>query len=1161
MPSNTYRHRPDDYTINSLSNFSFGNPATPAHRLEDNEVGPTDVTPRPSVIAPPVHTPSSRHRDGTDVEFSSDDDHDIYDYDEEAMKIEVSSARFSDGRRASMPSEDLLYERERGDSVGTLRRNSSAFHQTATSISVSAPRANNNNEDVGFDLAYITSGIADGSPTVLDFVRRPSAISLAPSSATPRGSAGQQSFFWSWGGLGLRRPSTVTVATNSSGGGTSAIFQHDDSFARRLNNWGGENYREQRKDWTFHRDPRADKMFHNIPTSSASTSSGATLFGARPTTADRETDKKNRLPANWKGMQIGSEEVWRNDSVGSFMVQREEVGRKPEQADAIKGPQQRLLIRDIRHRETGARPEHPPVVVHKHSKTMAFSISRYYKSASSHLHSPSSVAGSPRPSTVVSRGHTTAPSQAQQPRSSRIVLLAPRRVQEAFTSTRTTGMLADYGLLGGDGEREKRHREREREKARKEKEKREKGKAKEKDKDKDKDKDRDKDKDKGKEKEKEKDLTGKEKERRKSVLGGGGKKKISSQPSSSNLKDSDRGTKSEGFVVSETRRPEGGPSDSSDAFDEVGVMSAPERLRPPSSSATSSASGHGYGPGSQPPMPILPHPPNGPSMPYDSSASASSTTSLQSSSASTSTSTSNVATTPSSSAYPQRHHPPPSVIRKHRSYRRPYDHEHDGYYQDWEDNDDEYDDDEEMNDDDYDGYGLDHDHGDLLNPRRFPRRRRRPSRTPHSETYGTVDVSQFNALQKQFKNNSHLTYTQSYEGKLSLFDRLTGRSNRVTGKVSTKGVSARDGVLRAGGAGASFEPPWVTFPSRGKQEEHKKMINSLNSSFQDVGLLPSVPRDMRGKDSRSWAGSGKEMRKKDKDRVKSRDRRDASEASITSDTKSSDPDAEEYDVFENIPSDSLYMLLPLWPGDTDGPSARDHPHRRLNLPIEKRMFLLVCYKEIVPEPPTPSSATTSSGVSIGTDSESATGHKKPPPTSSWEKKDDKNILLPGFIITARQVSYADLQGSGVRVPDEGLTVFGPLEEAINEMPGKTGLEGYDTSNFIWGVTEGDPQNPTADSDMGESGTILPPDEKTIRMLDTIVGVCHSREAGIEFDPEALIALGLAKVLNPLPRGKIAEEVEEEQRQMAMRRKLTPVGKAVVQMIWVGGLALTSFGPI
>ncbi|KAK7473205.1 hypothetical protein VKT23_001303 [Stygiomarasmius scandens] len=1118
MASSTYRHRADDYTINSLSSFSFGNPATPAHRLDDNEVGPTDVTPRPSVIATPLHTPTTRPRDGTDVEFSSDDDHDVYDYDEEAMKIEVSSARFSDGRRASMPSVDLFYERGREDSVATLRRNS-AFQPTLTSATAAGEDV-----DVSFDLDYITRGIADGSSTVPDFVRRPSAISIPPNSATPRNSAGQQHLLWSWGGLGFRRPSTVTVATNSSGDGTSLMFQHDDPFARKLMSWGGEGYRAQRKEWTFRRDLGTDRLPSNTTTSPASTSSGAGLFNARPTTADRETDRRNRDPSNWKGMQIGSEEIWRNESVGIFAILREEVGRKPDQ-DSVKGPQQRLLIRDIRYRETGARPEHPPVIVHKHSKTMAFSISRYYKT-SVHPHASSSAAASPRPSTVVSRSQVPG-ATTQQPRSSRIILLAPRKVQVAFTSTRTTGMLADYGLLAGDGERERRlererQRDREKERLRKEKEKRNKGKG----------------------KEKEKDLTVKEKERRKSVLSG--RKKISSQPSSSNLKDSDRGTKSEGFAIPESRRLEGGPSDSSDAFDDVGVMSAPERLRAPPSSAASSASGHGYGSVGQPPLP--PHPPNDSSMPYDSSASASSTTSLQSTSASTastSTSASTYANTPSSSTHAQRY--PLHVSRRNKSRRRPYDHEHDGYYQDREEGDNDYDEDDEFNDDDYDDFDQEYKPNDPLS-----RPRRRTSRTPHSETYGTVDIHQFNALQKHFQNHTPLTY----ESKLSIFDRISGRSGRVTGKVSTKGVSARDGILRAGGAGASFEPPWVTFLSRGKQEEQRKVINSLNSSFQDVGLLPSVPKDMRGKDSR-WGGTGKDTRKRDKEKLKSADRRDASQGSVASGvTKGSD--AEDYNVFDSIPSDSLYMLLPLWPGDTDHAAQRDHPYKRLNLPIEKRTFLLVCYKEHAPAENPPNSATT-----VGGTSESG-GHKKSSPTSSGNsiKKDDKNIILPGFIITARQVYYADLQGSGVRVPDEGITVFGPMEEAIREMPGTTGLEGYDTSSFIWDVPEegGDAQGPNVGRP-GMDRNNPSPGFRKASMLDSIVGYCHSRESGVEFDPEALIALGLARVLNPLPIGKIAEEVGEEQREQAMRCELSPVGKAVVQMIWIGGLALTSFGPV
>ncbi|KAF9067733.1 hypothetical protein BDP27DRAFT_1422590 [Rhodocollybia butyracea] len=108
MDHNTYTHRIDDYTRNSLNSFSFGNAKLATAAGEDDEEGenisPTtttiDVTPRPSVVsqtdfAPyagssrlstssrlsPTPSPSSfvseadtRASHLHEVEFSSDDD-------------------------------------------------------------------------------------------------------------------------------------------------------------------------------------------------------------------------------------------------------------------------------------------------------------------------------------------------------------------------------------------------------------------------------------------------------------------------------------------------------------------------------------------------------------------------------------------------------------------------------------------------------------------------------------------------------------------------------------------------------------------------------------------------------------------------------------------------------------------------------------------------------------------------------------------------------------------------------------------------------------------------------------------------------------------------------------------------------------------------------
>ncbi|KAJ8085533.1 hypothetical protein PM082_004351 [Marasmius tenuissimus] len=77
-----------------------------------------------------------------------------------------------------------------------------------------------------------------------------------------------------------------------------------------------------------------------------------------------------------------------------------------------------------------------------------------------------------------------------------------------------------------------------------------------------------------------------------------------------------------------------------------------------------------------------------------------------------------------------------------------------------------------------------------------------------------------------------------------------------------------------------------------------------------------------------------------------------------------------------------------------------------------------------------------------------------------------------------------------------------------------------------------------------------------------MGTCYSRDAGIEFDPYALTKLGLCNVLEEnaasysLPLGMSEEEIKR-----SITVKLTAIGSAVVEMVWAGGLALTSFEPV
>jgi hypothetical protein len=128
-------------------------------------------------------------------------------------------------------------------------------------------------------------------------------------------------------------------------------------------------------------------------------------------------------------------------------------------ADHSKGPQQRLVIRHFRDGYTSSRvtQEGPPVTIHKHSKAVAFSISRHYKPPtkvhpsqdpnSGGVHRSNRGTGQAEGAIISSSSIVASPTR----RSSNMILLAPRRVQEAYTSTNTTRKLRTHNLLDDKG--------------------------------------------------------------------------------------------------------------------------------------------------------------------------------------------------------------------------------------------------------------------------------------------------------------------------------------------------------------------------------------------------------------------------------------------------------------------------------------------------------------------------------------------------------------------------------------------------------------------------------------------------------------------------------------------------------------------------------------
>ncbi|KIL65895.1 hypothetical protein M378DRAFT_178101 [Amanita muscaria Koide BX008] len=765
--------------------------------------------------------------------------------------------------------------------------------------------------DVGeFDLdwADLRQGIVSMDQTDLgDIVRLP-ARPFGGSRWFPRfgGSSNQNN--------DARRPSIATISSLGS-----------DTFGKAVFRWGGEGYQSQRHDWTFKREKIATIAHQTPVTSGNATARGFSGFlGTKPLEDERkrshkerekEKDRLSKVMASWRGMPIDSQEIWKMDLIGRFRVER----RATKTADLAKGPQQRVIVHRLREIDYNAFHAYtvPTSTVHKHSKAVAFSIGRYYRRKSDNKEKPREVSnGGP----LITASHPPAPPSESQNRHGSMALLAPRRVQIAFTNTTSTRKLESHGLLDEDQPRRaiREHpvrRDREREKR---------------------------DKNKGKAREK--------------------------QPSG-RKQDAAFGEASERGLLASFA--------SSSAVNLTG------------SSRATNASGSASVMTSTTMVSSIPSTPS--SLSADLNASSSHVSTLAAASGKSVTDL--------------------STNRPRRRRRRVHDPLE-------LDEDDDYDDDG--------GHSP-------------------TTRTPHSETYGTVDASLIEQLYHE--RAQHELDTGSVFRKL-----FRSRNNKAN-------VGAPTGHLEA-----NYVPPWILLPSRSRQEQQQRVVENLNSSFMDVGLLPSTHRTRK---------QGQTSKKKRDDQTNG--------------------------ILSEVPEESLYMLLPLWPGETDPISAQAHPHllRRIP-PTDCRQYLLIYYRSM--------------------DSRKKGDKKKrASPTADYERS-DRTILLSSFHISARFVAHNELIGTGIRVPEEGLTISGPLDYAWETLPSAEVRE----------------------------------DCKS----DWVIGVCHCRESGVEFIPEGLVKMDLCQMSWKPPSAVNDKYIPPEP-----TLKLTPIGQAVVEMAWLGAIALTSFGQV
>lgn len=662
--------------------------------------------------------------------------------------------------------------------------------------------------------------------------------------------------------------------------------------------------------------------------------------------------------------------------------------------DPSKPPQQRLNIRHIHDPySSGNRLGGPSSVVHKHSKAVAFSIFRDYT-----LLSRSTAAGNTS-SIIGPAAHRPMAAQTGG------IMLAPKKVQEQYTSTRTTSKLTTHGLLGPDEPRSDRSSTTVRPNAgavtvaRKEHQEKKEKEIKKKEKE-----------DKKRREKEEKDA--------KKAKSKKGQQQKSEQPKSVDPESADSSSTAHSIVTSSTKVEGKQRRHSVNQVRDVVVSRIPSdqpHYDPPASPATLA------------------------SVSTASTFTLKKHASFESSLSSTDGSATTVRADPPGV---QQTEPLPAPSQEPVPYiHADVDHDH--------------------LDEEDDGDGDD----DISPP---------ITRTPHAEAFEALDPNTIEYVRG--RGTRGLADGHNVHWAKRWFPPF-GRPAKANAYGPTfPGPSSA--VIES-----TYIPPWMTIAGRSAQESNERLIQNLNDSFKDVGLVHSRPnKPVKKKKRPTW------------------------------------------DLFNEVPEDALYMLLPLWAQETDEASLNNMRADTAfpSIAVDERQYLLVYYDSF--------------GERAPTDAASGSAKKKnkrSSPQSSLEPMDPKTVILNAFKVSARLVGYAELKGTGVRLPNTGLSVTGPPREAIDHMP---------------------PLLPSASH--------LPP-EKRPRDF-TIIAHCYGREKGVVFEPMGLEKLGLC-----MPRAPEEEEVQSESdvnnhwaqydEPVEQLILLTPIGRAAVEMVWLGCLAMTSFG--
>lgn len=223
------------------------------------------------------------------------------------------------------------------------------------------------------------------------------------------------------------------------------------------------------------------------------------------------------------------------------------------------------------------------------------------------------------------------------------------------------------------------------------------------------------------------------------------------------------------------------------------------------------------------------------------------------------------------------------------------------------------------------------------------------------------------------------------------------------------------------------------------------------------------------------------------------------------------------EAFEVVPDDSPVMLLPMWANeevnaDDDARDKRGELLGNSSIPIHERRYLLIYYVPFAPghSNGSPNARDVRNGKKR---TRSAAGADFEPQRSSTERNKQHGEHLTAFRVVAKVLSYDDVKTSGLRLPNEGIEISPSI------LPNSPGPDG----SF---------KVPPILSNFGDT---------------MVIAVCQSPESAIEFVPEGLDKLGLCYRPGSLPISSMAGPAETE--------RLSPVGRAIVEMAWVGCLSV------